>query len=226
MTMHKQGVVFLLFLTGAIPVALSGCRCSRMIHAQAATSSGPVKISQMGGDIDVADAPNGAELTTMGGNIHLQNAGSFAKMKTMGGNIAVDSVDGSVDASTMGGKITISRAIGAIQASTMGGDVTAHVVGTSSTRRDIELSSKGGTIELTVPKDFPMDVRVTLAYTKKAGDHFRIINHIALAQRETQEWDNSFGSPRKYIRATGRVGSGLNHVTIETVNGDVILRQE
>ena len=34
------------------------------------------------------------------------------------------------------------------------------------------------------------------------------------------------GSPRKYIRAKGRVGSGLNHVVINTVNGDVILKQE
>jgi hypothetical protein len=34
------------------------------------------------------------------------------------------------------------------------------------------------------------------------------------------------GSPRKYIRATGRVGNGQNRVTIDTVNGDVVLRQE
>jgi hypothetical protein len=36
----------------------------------------------------------------------------------------------------------------------------------------------------------------------------------------------SNGSPRKYIRAMGQVGNGLNHVTINTVNGDVILKQE
>jgi len=34
------------------------------------------------------------------------------------------------------------------------------------------------------------------------------------------------GSPRKYIYATGRVGNGQNHVEIDTINGDVILRQE
>jgi hypothetical protein len=226
MTMHKTGVVFLLFLTGAIPVALTGCQCLKPVDAEAASDSAPVSIQKMGGDIDVADAPNGASLTTMGGNIHLGSVGSFAKVKTMGGNISIDHASASVDAVTMGGKITIGGANGAIKASTMAGDITAHMGGGSADRRDIELSSKGGTIVLTVPKDFPMDIQVTLAYTKSAGDHYRIINHMGLSQQETQEWDSSHGTPRKYIRASGHVGNGLNHVTIDTVNGDVILKQE
>jgi DUF4097 and DUF4098 domain-containing protein YvlB len=226
MTMHKTGVVFLLFVAGAIPLTVSGCKCSRTNYVEAATYSTPMHIEKMGGDIDVADAPNGAHFSTMGGNIHLGNAGSFAKLKTMGGNIAVDHANGAIDAATMGGKITISDAHDAIKASTMAGDITAHVVGNSSERHDIELSSKSGTIVLTVPKDFPMEVRIKLAYTRNAGDHFRIIDHVGLTQQETQEWDNSFGSPRKYILANGRVGSGLNHVTIDTINGDVILKQE
>jgi DUF4097 and DUF4098 domain-containing protein YvlB len=143
----------------------------------------------------------------------------------MGGNITVDHANGKVDATTMGGIITIGQASGAITASTMGGDITARVVGSSTDRRDIDLSSKGGTIQLTVPKDFPMDVRITLAYTKTDKD-YRIMQHAGLQERETPEWDNSMGSPRKYIRAAGKVGSGLNHVTISTINGDVILKQE
>jgi DUF4097 and DUF4098 domain-containing protein YvlB len=226
MTIRRQGAIFLLILTGAIIVVLPGCKCVTAVHAAGFSGAGQVSEHKMGGDIDVADAPHGADLATMGGNIHLGNVGSFAHLKTMGGEITIDHVTGSVDASTMGGKITISSANGPIKATTMGGDITAHVVGTSPDRRDIELSSKAGTILLTVPKDFPMDVRIKLAYTKNAGDHYRIISHLGLSQQETQDWDNSFGSPRKYIRATGKIGSGLNHVTIETINGDVILKQE
>jgi DUF4097 and DUF4098 domain-containing protein YvlB len=226
MTTQRAGVVFLPFLMGAFLVTLTGCTELEPLNAKAATDSGPVSIQKMGGDIDVAEAPSGANLTTMGGNIDLRNVGSFAKIKTMGGNISVDHAKASIDAVTMGGKITIGDASGPIQASTMAGDIAVRVTGNSATRRDIELSSKGGTIALTVPKDFPMEVQVTLAYTKEAGDHFRVINHIGLSQRESQEWDDSRGSPRKYIRAVGRVGGGLNHVTIETINGDVILRQE
>jgi DUF4097 and DUF4098 domain-containing protein YvlB len=226
MTIHKAAAAFLIVFAGAVPFVLSGCKQCALRGVKAATESEPVSIHQMGGDINVADAPNGANLATMGGNIHVTNVGSYAKVKTMGGDIAIDHANASVDASTMGGRITIGEANGAIKASTMGGEIKARMVGSSEGRRDVELSSKGGTVTLIVPKDFPMEVRVTLAYTKKAGDHFRIIDHVGLTQRESDEWDSSFGTPRKYIRAAGRVGSGLNHVTIDTVNGDVILKQE
>lgn len=226
MTMHRAGLMLLLLVTGAIPFALSGCGEFYPMKVHAATDSRPVSIHRMGGDIDVPDAPGGADLATMGGNIHVGSVGSFAKVKTMGGDILIDHADGSVDAATMGGKITIGDANGPIRASTMAGDVKAHIIGLATGRRDIEISSKAGTITLVVPKDFPMEVRISLAYTRSAGDHFRIIDHLGLAQKESDDWDTSNGTPRKYIRATGRVGSGLNHVAINTINGDVILKQE
>jgi DUF4097 and DUF4098 domain-containing protein YvlB len=226
MTMHRSGPLLLLCLAGAISVGLSGCKNCRMRVVHAASDARPVSIHHMGGDIDVADAPNGANVATMGGNIHLGSVGLYAKAKTMGGDISIDHASGSVDASTMGGKINIAEANGAINASTMGGEIKARLVGPSTERRDIELSSKGGTIVLVVPRDFGMEVRISLAYTKKAGDHFRIIDHCGLMQKESDDWETSHGTPRKYIRASGRVGSGMNHVTIETINGDVILKQE
>jgi DUF4097 and DUF4098 domain-containing protein YvlB len=180
----------------------------------------------MGGDIDVKEAPQGADLQTMGGNIHLGRAGSSAKLQTMGGNITVEQAGGSVDAQTMGGEIRINSAFGPIKASTMGGDITARVVGASAGRRDVELSSKSGTIRLTVPKDFPMEVRVTLAYTRNSSQDFRIDEHLGLSQKMSPDWETGFGTARKFIRAEGRVGNGQSRVTIETINGDVILRQE
>jgi DUF4097 and DUF4098 domain-containing protein YvlB len=180
----------------------------------------------MGGEIDVADAPQGATLSTMGGDIRLGSVGEFAKVKTMGGNVTIDNAEASVDATTMGGNVNLKSVNGAVKATTMGGDVTARLVGSSDQRRDIELSSLGGTITLIVPKDFPMDVRIKLAYTKNANKTFDIIQHAGLSQRESEDWDSSQGTPRKYIYAEGRVGSGLNHVEIKTINGDVILKQE
>jgi DUF4097 and DUF4098 domain-containing protein YvlB len=130
-----------------------------------------------------------------------------------------------VDATTMGGGITISSAEGPVKATSMGGGITVREVGTSSQTRDIHLDSKGGTIELTVPKDFPMDVKITLAYTR-TDRQYHIVQHAGLDVHESSEWDHSEGTPRKYIRAGGIVGTGQNRVTIETVNGDVILNQE
>jgi hypothetical protein len=229
MTKHKTGVLFLVILAGAVTAALSGCRDSETAGQQAvegASNSSSLNIHKMGGDIDEQNAPQGADVSTMGGNIHLANVGVFAKAKTMGGNIAIDKANGPVDASTMGGVITIGQASGAIHASTMGGDIKARIVGSSSTERDVELTSHGGTMELFVPKDFPMEVRITLAYTRNAPRTYQIIDSIGLTQQNNDEWDNSHGSPRKYILAKGRVGNGLNHVEIKTVNGDVIIKQE
>jgi DUF4097 and DUF4098 domain-containing protein YvlB len=230
MTIHKPiAVTLMLLLAGVVPAALSGCDGSRNARAESVADSddsGPVNIHKMGGGIDVNDAPRGANLETMGGDIHLGNVGDFAKVKTMGGNVTIDRADASVDASTMGGNIKIKDANGSVKATTMGGDVSAHVVGSSTERRDVYLSSMAGTITLTVPKDFPMEIRIKLAYTRSAGNKFDISEHLGLTRRETADWDTSMGSPRKYIYATGRVGDGQNHVEISTINGDVILRQE
>jgi DUF4097 and DUF4098 domain-containing protein YvlB len=219
---------FTLLLASLLPIAIAGCKWTSY-HEQStftvASGSGGVRISKMGGGIDIDSAPHGANLSTMGGNIHVGNVAQSATLKTMGGSIDVDQSTGSMDANTMGGEITISAANGPVKATTMGGDITVRETGSSAGERDIELSSKGGRMELTVPKDFPMDVKITLAYTK--ADHgYHIEQHAGLQVSETDEWDNSNGTPRKYIRAAGRVGNGLNKVSIDTINGDVILRQE
>jgi len=230
--MNRAGATSLILIAVAIAAGLSGCKPTEYTNSSSTTEpsagsdSGAVNISQMGGGIDVKDAPHGADLSTMGGDIHLGNVASFARVKTMGGGISIDQATGSVDATTMGGGISIGQANGAVKATTMGGDIQVRMVGTSSERRDVELTSQGGTVTLTVPKDFPMDVRITLAHTKSANRTFEIIDHADLEQQETPDWDFSQGTPRKYIRAQGRVGNGLNHVTINTVNGDVILKQE
>ena len=229
MTIHKSSVVILLVLTGAISAALSGCKYSRSQSPQdveAGTDGAALSISKMGGGIDVADAPHGATLSTMGGDIHLGIVGEFAKVKTMGGNVTIDHAEASVDATTMGGNITIKGVNGPVHATTMAGDITAHLVGSSSTQRDVHLTSNSGTITLIVPKDFPMEVRIKLAYTKNADKTFDIIDHMGLTHRQSADWDTSQGTPRKYIYAEGRIGSGQNHVEINTINGDVILKQE
>jgi DUF4097 and DUF4098 domain-containing protein YvlB len=225
----KASAIYLILMAATVATSLSGCRsveARRDTSSMSDDDSGEISVSKMGGDIDAASAPNGASLSTMGGNIHVGDVAKYAKAKTMGGNITIDHASCQVDASTMGGVIHIGSANGAINASTMGGDIQARMVGSSSDRRDVELTSHGGTVTLAVPKDFPMDIQITLAYTKNAPRTYEIIDHIGLEQQETPDWDTSLGSPRRYIRAKGRVGNGLNHVVIKTVNGDVILKQE
>ena len=166
-----------------------------------------VKIMKMGGDIDVTDAPQGADLTTMGGDVKLERVNSFAKVRTMGGDIRIQQADAAVEATTMAGNIDV------------------QIAGNSVARHDIDLSSNQGSITLTVPRGFPMQVNVSLATTDNQSKTFHVIDNIGLTQHADDTWDSSKGTPRKYLHATGRTGSGLNQVTLSTINGDVILQE-
>ncbi len=212
MILRKLHPACLLALAGLLPLAISACSTCRshsIIHAASfLPGSETVSVHKMGGEIDVADAPSGADLATMGGNIHVRSVSSFAKVHTMGGDIDIDRSEGSVDASTMAG------------------DISVHMTGSSGETRDIKLASKSGAILLTVPKDSSMDVKIKLAYTRNSDGKYRVVQHLGLTESQSTEWENDFGTPRKYIYVTGRVGSGQNHVTIDTINGDVILKQE
>lgn len=215
-----------IFLSGIASLAVLSAHPPAQALAATAPDSARISIHKMGGDIDVREAPAGADLATMGGNIRIGNAGGSVNAKTMGGNIAVEHADGSIDVSTMGGTITIHQVNGAVHASTMAGDITVHLTGPSANRREIHLSSLSGVIRLTVPKDYGMDVRIKLEYTRNSSQDFRVDQHLGLTERQTTDWDTSHGTARKYIYVSGRVGNGQNRVTIDTINGDVILKQE
>ena len=170
--------------------------------------TGEVQISSMGGDINVEEAPAGADVHTMGGDIYVKKASDHVKAKTMGGNIEIETVDGRVSATTMGGDIEV----------TMVGDP-------SKGDRSVLLQSMGGEVTLTVPPALSMDFDITLAYTRDSHRNYKITSDFDLKQDESKEWDNSQGSPRKYIYGTGSVGGGKNKVKIKTTNGDVHLKK-
>lgn len=167
-----------------------------------------VHISTMGGDIHLDDAPQGANLGTRGGDITVRSAGKFVKAKTFGGNIEIDEIDGWVNARTLGG------------------DVTVKMVGDADEgRRDIEISSLGGEITLTVPADLSMEFDIELAITKNSHRDYEIISDFDMKQEKTKEWDRSRGSKRKYIYGTGTVAGGRNKIEISTINGNIYIKK-
>jgi DUF4097 and DUF4098 domain-containing protein YvlB len=167
-----------------------------------------VRISTMGGDINVSEAAEGADVHTMGGDIKIKSAGKFVQAKTMGGDITVDAIDGRIKATTMGGAIDV----------TMVGDPQKG-------DRDVTLSSYGGNISLKVPKGLSMDVDIELAITKKAKKKYEIISDFKLKQKTTDEWEYHKGSARKYIYATGKLAGGKFKIKIKTVNGNIYLKK-
>ncbi len=160
-----------------------------------------IDIDTMGGDVNVSDAPMGAEVHTMGGDISIDSAREFVKAKTMGGDIRINEVDGWVKATTMAGDV---------QVTVLGG-------------HDVELTSMHGEVTLVMPEGADLNIEIELDYTKNSSRNYKIESDFPLSLSESEEWDYDHGSPRKTIR--GVAAGGGNRVVIRTVNGNVYLKR-
>ena len=201
---------------------------------------GDVNASSMGGkvrqiNVEGKNKSIGKEvnISTMGGELELDKAPNGAKLKTMGGDINVNSVGKFLDAETMGGDIEVKEIDGWIKAKTMGGDVNVKMVGNPNEgKRDVSLQSMGGDITLAVPAGLSMDIEIEIAYAKErkaeSDDEFnkvKIVSDFPVKEERTKEWDNSKGSPRKYVYGTGSINGGKNKIKIKTINGNVYLKK-
>jgi len=162
-----------------------------------------ISIFRMGGEIEVADAPNGAVLRTMGGNIRVSRGAGKIVAKTMGGNIDIHRLEGSADAGTMGGEISVT------------------VVG-SGGGHDLDLHSMGGDIELFLPPDFSGDFAVELIDENDNEPH-HITSDFPLQVRESTDW--RFFQRRRVTTATGRSGAAMNTVKIRTHGSNIKIRK-
>lgn len=166
-----------------------------------------VKVSTMGGEIRVEDAPLGAKLKTMGGAIRVGKAGKFVSAKTMGGNIDIKEVDGWVDVTTMGGNINVK----------MVGDPSVG-------RRDVTMSSMGGEIYLYVPRELSMNFDIKIKYSKNSTRDYKIISDFAMQTEETEEYQWFGGKKVRTIVGSGQVNGGNNTIKIETHNGNIHIK--
>ena len=159
--------------------------------------------TSMGGDLEVAKAPHGASL------------------RTMGGDIRVGSAQGRVVAKTMGGDIRIRELAGSLEAGTMGGNVNVYVVKGDG---NIEISSMGGHIEITLPANFSGSFDVQLEQDDD-GPPNEIVSDFPLQIQESKK-DNWFRPDTTLLRGKGLNGSGMYRVKITTIGGDVRIRKK
>ena len=185
-----------------------------------------IRAKTYGGDIDVSKAEK-VNVMTMGGDISVEEAPTGAKVKTMGGDIEIGMAGDYVDAETMGGDITVDDIDGWIKAVTMGGDVEVTMTGDPGKgKRDVEIKSMGGDIDLTVPKGLSMKFDIEIQWTKNHDHKPKIVSDLGIDIEETKEWEKKHGSKRKYIYGTGKAGSGEHLIKIRTINGDVHINEE
>ncbi|HEX2120059.1 MAG TPA: M56 family metallopeptidase [Thermoanaerobaculia bacterium] len=166
-----------------------------------------VRMTQAGGDIEIAEVPGGASLSTGGGDIDIGRGAGLVEASTGGGDIRIGPIAGSVRAGTGAGKVDviIDDANGAAQ--------TVHVT-TGSGRVTIEL-----------PASFDGRFELESAYTENFHRRTQIDSDWSLQIEETKEWDATEGTPRRYIRGRGTAGSGRGLVRVRAVNGDVVVRR-
>lgn len=193
--------------------------------------SGAVRGSTMGGDVRytgkiTTKVTEAIRINTMGGDINLDDAPAGAVVKTMGGDITIGTAGGFIHARTMGGDIEIKALDGGVKATTMGGDVEITIVGDASNKdRDIEIVSKGGDVLLIVPKNYSMDIDITIAYNRRASHRVAIDSDVALTIEESDKDNDRWRRRRRYIYGRGKIAGGKHKVKIETVNGRVVIRE-
>jgi beta-lactamase regulating signal transducer with metallopeptidase domain len=175
---------------------------SAVTVAQGYGSNG-VRISKAGGGIDIESAPDGGSLFTGGGEIYVGSSGGFLSATTGGGDIEMPHVTGNVNVSTGAGTVMM------------------RVVNVDGRAHTVTIRSGKGRVEIELPADLDARVDIETAYTENFERATRIDSDFALEHSETTTWDNSMGTPRRYVRALGVVGSGRGLIHIRTVNGDV-----
>ena len=170
-------------------------------------SGGMLHISRAGGEIHLAAAPNGAEVSTGGGDV------------------VVGRSAGLVDATTGGGDIEVGPVAGSVHAGTGAGSVKVTLADAKGEEQNVEVRSGTGAVTIVLPAGFDGTLDLETAYTENWGRVAKISAPGEL-RRETTDWDSRQGTPRRYVRARGSIGSGGSSVIrVRTVNGDVDVRQ-
>jgi DUF4097 and DUF4098 domain-containing protein YvlB len=166
-------------------------------------SSSKIMMSSAGGPISLRDAPNGAHVVTGGGRI------------------SIGSSDGVVYAETGGGSVDIGPSRGSVQALTGSGDVAIELAGNGA--HSVHATSGNGNIVVVAPPDLNATLDLESAYTENLGHKTTITSDWPLTVTETNTWDSSEGTPRKYVRVRQTLGRGGDVIRVRTVNGNIRL---
>jgi beta-lactamase regulating signal transducer with metallopeptidase domain len=158
-----------------------------------------------------------------GGRINGGEAMNGADVRTGGGEITIGRSAGDVVASTGGGDITIGPLSGSARVTTGAGDVRIDFTGTRSP--SAEINSGNGRVIITLPSNFSGMLDLETAYTENHRGRTTIKSDWPLSLSETQQWENRYGTPRRFVRARQSFGNGDGVISVQTVNGDIEIRR-
>ncbi len=168
---------------------------------------GLIHIRKAGGEIDLAGAPDGAQVSTGGGDIHIgRSAGRIAAI-------------------TGGGDVEIGPVAGSVRVGTGAGDVHITLTDSRGAAQDVNVTTGSGKVVVELPANLDARFELETAYTESFHRRTRITSAWRLAQEETSDWDAREGTPRRYVRAHGVAGQGRGLIRVHAVNGDIEVRR-
>lgn len=181
-------------------------------EANIKTSGGSVRLEKLngnqyartsGGSMRALDINGDLDLKTSGGTIRIANIQGDVAAKTSGGSIGIEEANGNVDARTSGGTITVEGVEGNLIARTSGGSIRAKL---DKLGEEINLSTSGGSIRVTVPRGSGLDVDLR-------------------GNRVNTELQNFSGSSKKRS-LEGRLNGGGTLLRARTSGGSVTLNYQ
>jgi beta-lactamase regulating signal transducer with metallopeptidase domain len=177
---------------------------------------------RMGSDAD--DRAGKLFIHKAGGNVDLDAAPNGAVVRTGGGRVRIGRGAGGVEATTGGGDVTIGPIAGAVYATTGAGEVRV-IVDKVSWTQVVEASSGKGRIIIELPRDFDGILDLETAHTRTHEQTARIESDWELEREPLTDWQNVYGTPRRFLRARAVLGRGTGRVTVRTVNGEIEIRR-
>ena len=188
--------------------------------------AGSVRFSTGGGGVNVVNCRLDASIRTGGGKIHVENSVIEGGINTGGGNVTVSNSTMNGGTNTGGGSITAENIQGSYFASTGAGNIRVVLAeATSNQDLEIRLGSGSGEVVVMVPEVMQPAISVELAYTNNYRRGADILSDFTLDIEATDEWDESKGTPRKYIYGTSPAGNEDQKIRIRNTNGNVVLKK-
>ena len=167
---------------------------------------------------------NGVQIQKAGGDVELEDAPHGAKIRTGGGSIRVGAASDFVDATTGGGGIVIGPVSGIRPCQYGSGYVQVTLIDPAGHEQTVEIFTGSGDVEVVLPATLDAKFEIETAYTRKNAPA-----HIDSTWESRPSAGHRLGytrgTARRYVRATGRAGSGRGLVRIKAVNGNVTLRR-
>jgi hypothetical protein len=178
-------------------------------RVSASTTSGEVRISNIGGDAEVSATSGDIDVRAIGGNAAISVTSGNVEAAEIGGDMELSATSGDVTIDKVGGKLKLDGTSGDFNVSRVGGDATVRLSSGDFVLEGCSGNVSSGDISVHyVPvKDYGFQLDVKTGSGSIEGD---------LPIKVTQV-------DRR--RLQGTVGSGAARVEIETASGDVTIME-